>query len=158
MNCLQITLKAGFFEKWMTYSKLFRMVFSSHVNQPCLFSFTSIGRQKILTPPFFYFLKNYRVTDTSNTSMGKWEKNASKKKILKGCHQGRQNVTVLANLEHLELKSFFCRPPQCFLVFHGLPTLKSISRVLNCFHSLQQHKIPFLTKILKRILNQVENR
>ena len=31
----------------------------------------------------------------------------SKQKLLKGCHQS-QNVTVLAILEHLEFKNFYC--------------------------------------------------
>lgn len=59
------------------------MVFSTHVNQPCFFSFSSIGRQKILTPPVFYFLKNYRVTDTSNTSMGEMGKTCFKEENIK---------------------------------------------------------------------------
>ena len=62
---------------------------------------------------------------------GKKER-ASKQKLLKGCHQG-ENIIILAILEHLEFEKFLSANHggrQYFSVFHGLPTLKSISPAL----------------------------
>ena len=57
-----------------------------------------------------------------------------KAETIKSCHQG-QNIIVLAILERLESENVSCRPIMVadntfHLVFHGSPTLKSISPAL----------------------------
>ena len=53
-------------------------------------------------PPLFCVAKRKK------GNQGKKER-FSKQKLLKGCHQG-QNITVLAILECLEFKNFYCQP------------------------------------------------
>ena len=95
-----------------------------------------------------YFRLNYRAGDTGVGGVGgvgvsvvkrkkgdkEKKERVSKQKLLKGCHQG-QNIIVLTILERLEFEKFFLSANhggrQYFPVFHGTPTLKSISPALN---------------------------
>ena len=81
----------------MNANLLFVRVTFSLIN--IIFEFAEPATPAVLAP-FPQFLR-------SKKKKGKQRKKerASKQKLLKGCHQG-QNVTVLAILERLELKSF----------------------------------------------------
>ena len=69
----------------------------------------------------------------THTFLRNKKERVSKQKLSKGCHQG-QNIIVLAILERLEFENFFLSgnhgDQQYFSVFHGPPTLKSISPAL----------------------------
>ena len=62
----------------------------------------TLGGRGVMALPLFCVAKRKK------GKQGKKER-FSKKKLLKGCHQG-QNITVLAILECLEFKNFSCQP------------------------------------------------
>ena len=67
-----------------------------------------------------------RAGDTGGREEGGWAE-VSKRKILKGYHQG-QNVTILAILKRLEFKKISCRPTM--VADSIFQSSKSISRAL----------------------------